>query len=80
METSRVVNHVLHCTCRFKLFVQSCCRSLHKVDVVLKSVVVVCTKFCTKKEESWQVNFDIKNRFIPAANLDWQTFTIVFAI
>ena len=35
------------------LFVQSCRRSLHKVDVV-------CTKFCTKKEESWQVNFDIK--------------------
>ena len=42
METPLVVNHVLHC--RFKLFVQSCRRSLHKVDVVSKSVVVVCTK------------------------------------
>ena len=38
---------------KLTLFVQSCRRSLHKVDVV-------CTKFCTKKEESWQVNFDIK--------------------
>ena len=35
------------------LFVQSGRRSLHKVDVV-------CTKFCTKKEESWQVDFHIK--------------------
>ena len=56
--------------CSYKvwtLFVQSCHRSLYKVDVVLQSVVVVlhkvdvvCTKCCTKKEESWQVNFDIK--------------------
>ena len=38
---------------KLTLFVQRCSRSLHKVDVV-------CTKFCTKKEESWQVNFDIK--------------------
>ena len=29
-------------------------RCSYKVDVVL------CTKFCTKKEESWQVNIDIK--------------------
>ena len=35
------------------LFVQSC-RCPCKVDVVL------CTKFCTKKEESWQVDIDIK--------------------
>ena len=39
--------------CLLTLFVQGCRRSLHKVDVV-------CTKFCTKKEESWQVNIDIK--------------------
>ena len=38
---------------KLTLFVQSCRRSWHKVDVV-------CTKFCTKKEESWQVNIDIK--------------------
>ena len=38
---------------KLTLFVQSCRRSLHKVDVV-------CTKFCTKKEESWQVNIFIK--------------------
>ena len=31
-----------------------------KVDVVLPSVVVVCTKFCAKKEKNWQDNFDIK--------------------
>ena len=38
---------------KLTLFEQSCRRSLHEVDVV-------CTKFCTKKEESWQVNTDIK--------------------
>ena len=38
---------------KLTLFVQSFRRSLHKVDVV-------CTKFCTKKEERWQVNIDIK--------------------
>ena len=34
--------------------------SLQSWRCLYKVVVVLCTKFCTKKEESWKVNIDIK--------------------